>query len=120
MTTALFWFRKDLRLKDNLAWTKACESHRIHPVFILEPELISNSGPYRRQQFFSNVSALAAEIKSIGGELSIIQGPARDVLARYIRENNIDCIYFNADTTPFSRQRDEQLAKDISVPINTF
>ena len=120
MTTALFWFRKDLRLKDNLAWTKACESHRIHPVLILEPELISNSGPYRRQQFFSNVSALAAEIKSIGGELSIIQGPARDVLARYIRENNIDCIYFNADTTPFSRQRDEQLAKDISVPINTF
>ena len=117
MTTALFWFRKDLRLKDNLAWTKACESHRIHPVFILEPELISNSGPYRRQQF-SNVSALAAEIDR--REAYIIQGPARGVLVRYIRENNIDCIYFNADTTPFSRQRDEQLAKDISVPIKHF
>ena len=120
MTTALFWFRKDLRLKDNLAWAKACEAHRIHPVLVLEPELISNAGSYRRRLFFLNVSALAAEIKSIGGELSVIQGPAKDVLPRYIRENNIDCIYFNADTTPFSRQRDEQLAKDISIPINTF
>ena len=119
MTTALFWFRKDLRLKDNIAWAKACEAHRIHPVLVLEPELISNAGSYRRRQFFLNVSALAAEIESIGGELSVIQGPAKDVLPRYIRENNIDCIYFNADTTPFSRQRDEQIAKDISIPINT-
>ena len=120
MTTALFWFRKDLRLKDNLAWAKACEAHRIHPVLVLEPELISNAGSYRRRQFFLNVSALAAEIKSIGGELSVIQGPAKDVLPRYVRENNIDCIYFNEDTTPFSRQRDEQIAKDINIPINTF
>ena len=119
MTTALFWFRKDLRLKDNLAWAKACEAHRIHPVLVLEPELISNAGSYRRRQFFLNVSALAAEIKSIGGELSVIQGPAKDVLPRYVIENNVDCIYFNADTTPFSRQRDEQIAKDISIPINT-
>ena len=119
MTTALFWFRKDLRLKDNIAWAKACEAHRIHPVLVLEPELISNAGSYRRRQFFLNVSALAAEIKSIGGELSVIQGPAKDVLPRYIIENNVDCIYFNADTTPFSRQRDEQIAKDISIPINT-
>ena len=119
MTTALFWFRKDLRLKDNIAWAKACEAHRIHPVLVLEPELISNAGSYRRRQYFLNVSALAAEIKSIGGELSVIQGPAKDVLPRYIRENNVDCIYFNADTTPFSRQRDEQIAKDISIPINT-
>ena len=117
MTTALFWFRKDLRLKDNIAWAKACEAHRIHPVLVLEPELISNAGSYRRRQFFLNVSALAAEIKSIGGELSVIQGPAKDVLPRYIRENNVDCIYFNADTTPFSRQRDEHIAKDISIPI---
>ena len=85
MTTALFWFRKDLRLKDNIAWAKACEAHRIHPVLVLEPELISNAGSYRRRQFFLNVSALAAEIKSIGGELSVIQGPAKDVLPRYIR-----------------------------------
>ncbi|MBF82131.1 MAG: deoxyribodipyrimidine photolyase [Actinobacteria bacterium] len=120
MTTALFWFRKDLRLKDNLAWTKACEAHRIHPVLVLEPELISNAGSYRRRQFFLNVSALAAEIKSIGGELSVIRGPAKDVLPRYIRENNIDCIYFNEDTTPFSRQRDDQLLKESSVPINTY
>ena len=119
MTTALFWFRKDLRLKDNIAWAKACEAHRIHPVLVLEPELISNAGSYRRRQFFLNVSALAAEIKSIGGELSVIQGPAKDVLPRYVIENNVDCIYFNADTTPFSRQRDEQIAKDISIPINT-
>ena len=120
MTTALFWFRKDLRLKDNHAWVKACETHRVLPVFVLEPQIISNAGPYRRNQFFLNLSALAEEIQSIGGRLNIIHGPASDVLPRYVRENNIDCLYFNADTTPFSRQRDEFLSNEISAQTQTF
>ncbi len=120
MTTALFWFRKDLRLKGNHAWVKACETHRVLPVFVLEPQIIANAGQHRRDQFFLNLSALATEIQSIGGMLNVIHGPARDVLPRYVRENNIDCLYFNADTTPFSRQRDEFLSNEISAPTHTF
>ena len=62
MTTALFWFRKDLRLKDNPAWAAACEAHEVLPVFVLEPELIASAGPYRRGRFFQNLSALIAEV----------------------------------------------------------
>jgi deoxyribodipyrimidine photo-lyase len=120
MTTALFWFRKDLRLKDNHAWVKACETHRVLPVFVLEPQIISNAGLHRRNQFFLNLSALAEEIQSIGGRLNIIHGPASDVLPRYVRENNIDCLYFNADTTPFSKQRDEFLSNEISAQTHIF
>ncbi|MDG2300192.1 MAG: deoxyribodipyrimidine photo-lyase [Acidimicrobiales bacterium] len=120
MTTALFWFRKDLRIKNNHAWVKACETHRVLPVFVLEPQIISNAGLHRRNQFFLNLSALAEEIQSIGGRLNVIHGPASDVLPRYVRENNIDCLYFNADTTPFSRQRDEFLSNEISAQTHIF
>jgi len=120
MTTALFWFRKDLRLKDNPAWAAACEAHKVLPVFVLEPELIASAGPYRRGRFFQNLSALIAEVKSLGGRLRIIQGPAQDILPQYIQENNVDCMYFNADTSPFSRKRDERLAENITLPIHTF
>ncbi len=120
MTTALFWFRKDLRLNDNPAWAAACEAHEVLPVFVLEPELIASAGPYRKRQFLLNLSALVAEIKSIGGRLNIIQGPAEDVLPHYIQENNVDCMYFNADTSPFSRKRDERLAENITLPTHTF
>ena len=120
MATALFWFRKDLRLMDNPAWTEVCKSNRVLPVFILEPELLSNAGTFRKRQFFANLGALAEEITRLGGKLNVITGPAEGILPRYVKENRIDSIYLNADTTPFSLKRDKDVFKQISVPVHSY
>ena len=120
MGTALFWFRKDLRLMDNPAWVEVCKSNRVLPVFILEPELLKNTGTFRKRQFFANLGALGEEIARLGGKLNVITGPAEGVLPRYIKENRVDAIYLNADTTPFSLKRDKNVFKQISVPVHFF
>ena len=39
----IMWFRQDLRLKDNLALTAACQANRVIPIYILDD---SNPGRY--------------------------------------------------------------------------
>ena len=45
----LVWFRRDLRLDDNPAWSAATrECDEVLPVFVLDPTLLDAAGPYRR------------------------------------------------------------------------
>ena len=119
MGKALVWFRRDLRLADNPAWSEACASHSVLPVFILEPEILAAAGEFRKNQLFGNLVALAEEIESLGGHLHVLHGPAADVLPRYVSENKLDALYLNADTTPFSTRRDEAVLESLSVPIHS-
>ena len=104
MTTALFWFRKDLRLKDNPAWVAACEAHKVLPVFVLEPELIASAGPFRRGRFFQIFQLLLQKLnRSVAGYASF-KGQ-RKHSSQYIQENNVDCMYFNATRHPSAEAR---------------
>lgn len=120
MGTALVWFRRDLRLTDNPAWSEACESHRVLPVFILEPDLLVAAGEFRKSQLFGNLTALAQEIESMGGSLHVLKGPAARVLPGFVVANKVDSIYFNADTTPFSVRRDRAVQKAVAVPMHAY
>ena len=54
MTRAMVWFRRDLSLEDNLAWSKATVDHaEVLPVYILDRRLLDTAGPYRRRQFIA-------------------------------------------------------------------
>ena len=56
MGRALVWFRRDLRLADNPAWSEACSDHSVLPVFVLEPGLLRAAGGFRKHQLFGNQS----------------------------------------------------------------
>ena len=118
MGRALVWFRRDLRLADNPAWSEACSAHSVLPVFVLEPGLLRAAGGFRKHQLFGNLVALAEEIEALGGHLHVVQGPALEVLPRYVSEHRVDAIYFNADTTPFSARRDEAVRQALPVPVH--
>jgi len=48
---AVAWFRRDLRLSENPAWTDACASaDRVVALFVLDPALYDAAGPHRRDQ----------------------------------------------------------------------
>ena len=120
MGRALVWFRRDLRLADNPAWAEACASHSVLPVFVLEPDLLASAGAFRRAQFFANLDALAADIRQLGGRLHVLEGPATGVLPRYALEQQVDAVYWNADTTPFSVGRDRALEEALPVPVHSY
>ena len=57
MDVGICWFRKDLRLTDNPAWTNACLAGQVIAVFVLEQSLVNSASSLKRDVFFSNLLA---------------------------------------------------------------
>ncbi|MDG1846168.1 MAG: deoxyribodipyrimidine photo-lyase [Acidimicrobiales bacterium] len=117
MPTVMYWFRKDLRLTGNPAWSAACKAGHVFPVFISEPELISAAGKERLIQLYENLESLHQELAQLGGALHLLQGPAEKVIPRLISELDVAKIFVNSDVSPFSTKRDTTLEQKINIPI---
>jgi deoxyribodipyrimidine photo-lyase len=86
------WFRRDLRINDNTALSKAVErAARIVPVYILSDWRESHrwTGSHRQQFLCGCLHSLAGNLASLGGQLIIRQGEAVDELAQLVRETEL-------------------------------
>ena len=79
MTTALVWFRRDLRVHDHpplRAALDACE--RVVPVFVLDDRLLGGRPPSSRDAFlFACLKDLREALQQRGGDLVVVRGSAR-------------------------------------------
>lgn len=116
--TALVWFRKDLRLAGNPAWAEATSNHdRVQALFVLESRLWDASGTNRAAQLVGNLTALDEDLRSRGGGLLIMAGPAEDVVPQLA--GDYDALYWNDDFSPFARRRDAAVREAVEPPIAT-
>ena len=77
MRTALWWMRRDLRLKDNQALNAAlAHADRVIPVFVLDPTLLNSPyvGPRRVAFLLGGLRALDADLRTRGSRLIIRRG----------------------------------------------
>ena len=119
MSTAIHWFRRDLRLTDNTALNAALAAHDcVVPVFILSEWCGAHrwTGAPRQEFLCGCLASLAKNLEAKGGRLIIRQGAADRVLAELARETGADAIYFNRDPDPFGRAMEEKAAR-LGVPV---
>src|SRR5687768_9600908 len=114
-STSLFIFRRDLRVQDNTALIKALhESDTVIPIFIVDPRQ-TNQHSYRSlnaiQFMAESLLDLQQQLRNHRGRLFFFRGEAEQVVKNLISDRNIEAIYVNRDYTPFSRQRDQAIAK---------
>ncbi len=112
MKTAIWWIRRDLRLKDNQALTAALTSaERVVPVFILDPELLSSSyiASKRVSFLYAGLQALDASLRTRGSRLIIRRGAPLSEFVRLMEETGAQEIYAEPDYSPFARRRDRQI-----------
>jgi len=116
MTAGLVWFRRDLRLGDNPAWTAATHRHdHVRALFVADPKLWSTSGPHRRRQLVAHLRALDARISEIGGRLKVVSGRPLDVVPA--EADSVDEVFWNDDYSPYATRRDNAVAEVLSVPV---
>lgn len=98
MNTLIYWFRQDLRLADNPAFTRACElADTLLPVYCT-PVTTSSPWGFERigahRQYFeqSAVSALAEQLRAHGSGLMQVEGDPVERLVALAHEWGIDTV----------------------------
>ncbi|MBE7438268.1 MAG: deoxyribodipyrimidine photo-lyase [Spirochaetales bacterium] len=111
---ALFLFRRDLRLEDNVALREAGQNAAaVLACFILDPRqknhpYFSVPGSVFMRQ---SLAILNESLRERGGELLLLEGHPAEKLGQVFAAESIEAIYFNKDYTPFARKRDEEIEK---------
>ncbi|MCY3779829.1 MAG: deoxyribodipyrimidine photo-lyase [Chloroflexi bacterium] len=119
----LFWFRRDLRLDDNIGLHEAIRSGQtVLPVFIVDPRLHRGEWFSRNRTafLFKALAALDARLRRLGANLLIFEGDPRIVLPALVDSTSASAIFFNRDYTPFAITRDDETLQSLSVPVRDF
>lgn len=113
MKVTLFWFRRDLRLKDNAGLYHALKSNKnVLPIFIFDKsilEKLSNKKDKRVEFIHDALLKLNEQLHEIGSTLTIFHSTPSDVFQELIKQHNISAVYTNHDYEPYANERDEQV-----------
>jgi deoxyribodipyrimidine photo-lyase len=113
---ALHIFRRDLRLDDNTALLKALEeSEAVIPCFIFDPrQLEPENGYFSRPAFrfmLESLADLEKQLEKQHGRLYLFHGIPEKIIPDLYKTLKFDALFINSDYTPFSKKRDDALAK---------
>lgn len=110
MTTALVWFRQDLRLADNPAlFHAATENDSIIPLYILDTTSAWSPGKAQQWWLHHSLVALQDQCKKLGLTLILKKGNPRQILLDICREQTITAIYWNRCYEPAAIERDSAI-----------
>ena len=114
--TSLWWIRRDLRLTDNPTLHTALEAGEVIPVFILDPHFDSAS-PRRRDFLHEGLHALHKDLRQRNSYLVTRNGHPLQILQQLLAETNASTIFAEADFTPYARQRDAEVARQLPLQL---
>ncbi|GMA69092.1 deoxyribodipyrimidine photo-lyase [Leuconostoc litchii] len=109
--TSVMWFRRDLRLKDNIALLNAIKKgNKVFCVFHINPEQLTKPDTVNQSAFFASVKYFKDELKAQDIQLNILYGDLQESF-QYLKDKVPDWqdIFFNFDEKGFGRQRDQKM-----------
>ena len=119
-----FWFRRDLRLQDNVALYKATlEKEPVVPVFIFDKDILESlSKDDARVTFiYQTLKDVDASLKKNNSSLLVKVGKPIEVWSELVSEFNIDKVFFNKDYEPYAIARDLEITQFLRTKnINVF
>ncbi|MCS6808310.1 MAG: deoxyribodipyrimidine photo-lyase [Bacteroidota bacterium] len=126
-----FWFRRDLRLHDNVglyhALCSAAERQTsVLPVFIFDRAILDTLDDKHDQRvefIHTAVSSLAYQLQQYGSSLLVRHGFPHEVWAQLLQEFPIYAVFANHDYEPYARKRDSvvrELFTQQGVQFQTF
>jgi deoxyribodipyrimidine photo-lyase len=116
VTTALLWFRRDLRIADHPALLAARDAaEQVVPVFVLDDALRGPSGPARLAFLYRALRDLQDRTD---GALRVVHGKPESTLPRLARECGAASVHISGDHGPYGRARDERVSVALGdVPL---
>ena len=108
----VLWFRRDLRLGDHAALLEASKrSKHVLALYVLDDALLKPSGAPRVAFLHGCLKALDEQL---GGRLMLVKGDPVKEVVKAAREIGAAAVHVSADTGPYGRRRDAEVAKALA------
>jgi deoxyribodipyrimidine photo-lyase len=108
----VFWFRRDLRLEDNVGLFHALNSETpVLPIFIFDESILSQlpKDDARVTFIHQQLEKIQQQLSTFGKSLALFHGKPQEVFSKLVSENKIQAVFTNHDYEPYARKRDLEL-----------
>ena len=122
----IFWFRRDLRIKDNVGLHNALKNNiNVIPIFIFDENIINElpKNDKRINFIHSELESIKKQLNNLNSDLLVFKGTPEKIFEKLIAENKIEKVYANHDYEPYAIDRDREIKKllaDSDVEFKTF
>ena len=113
MKTNIFWFRRDLRLDDNIGLNSALSSgNPVLGIFIFDEDIIENlpNDDARISFIYQKLEEINKRLNTVNSSLLVIKGKPINVFNNLIKEYEIENLYSNLDYEPYAIDRDKKIS----------
>jgi deoxyribodipyrimidine photo-lyase len=123
----IFWFRRDLRLDDNVGFFDALKSENpVLPIFIFDETILEKlPKDYARVTFiFDTLQQMRNALQEKhSSSLAIYHGKPKEIFKQLISDFKIETVFTNHDYEPYATERDKTIQKllaENNINFKTF
>lgn len=110
---SVYWFRRDLRLEDNVGLCKALESeYPVLPIFIFDTHILEQFEDKRDRRvdyIHQALSHINYQLKDLQSTLKTFIGNPKDIFHALSENYDIQAVYCNRDYEPYAIKRDTEI-----------
>ncbi|GGX05149.1 deoxyribodipyrimidine photo-lyase [Pigmentiphaga litoralis] len=123
---ALFWFRRDLRLADNVGLFQALsQNDAVVPVFIFDKDILDELPRHDRRVAFLHgaIAELKAALQAAGSDLVVRHARGREAIPALVQEFGASAVFTNEDYEPDAHERDAAVIEALDamgIPLRLF
>ncbi|TMM57538.1 deoxyribodipyrimidine photo-lyase [Maribacter algarum] len=124
---SIFWFRRDLRLDDNVGFFNALKGeHPVLPIFIFDKEILDKlpQNDARVSFIFDTLQEMRSELKQqYSSAIALYHGSPKNVFKALLQSYDLQEVFTNHDYEPYAQERDQGVAQILDtkgIPLLTF
>lgn len=117
MKTAVFWFRRDLRLDDNKGLNQALRSDKeVLPIFIFDPSILDElpKNDARVSFIYHELQKINEKLVNFESALKIYHAEPLEAWKMVVHDFDVDEVFYNSDYEPYARSRDKKVQEFLS------
>lgn len=119
----IHWFRRDLRMRDNVALHAACEGDTlVIPLFVLDDSIIGSKrvGAPRMKFLLNALTSLDERLQEYGTRLLVRHGKPEHVIPELVNEVGARTLCFNRDYSPYAEKRDGTIDDMLDIEVCVY
>ena len=112
-TINIFWFRRDLRLDDNVGFYEALRGEQpVLPIFIFDSEILDKlpKNDARVNFIHETLQNMRQTLQDQhGSSIALYHGKPKDIFENLLQDYKINTVFTNHDYEPYAKTRDEEI-----------